>query len=306
MEKPRVSSGRRLRYRMVTQQARRLKLPACALAESPLWHQETNEFVFCNLLEGKLYACSPQTAAPRLLLSYEGPLGAYLFDTSGDLILLTQQGVFFCPYGAGCESFRLLWKVPMDLEAGERFNDAIVDAEGRILAGTKTEHNRNGTLWQLQPGKPPQALLTSLSISNGMGFSADGKIFYHTDSGHRTISRYAYAQESGCLSDAQPLIQIAAEEGFEPDGLTVDAQNCLVVACWGGSSVRRYSPAGALMSSWSLPARLVSSVAFGGTSLRTLMVTTAFISLAEPQSEDGGVFLLLSEIPGREEFRARL
>ena len=90
----------------------RLNLAPCALGEGPLWHRETGEFVFTDILNGTLYACTPGGAVRRLLkCCYQ--LGAFLFDQAGNLLLMTESGVFRCPYGGDESDFQLIWQVPM-------------------------------------------------------------------------------------------------------------------------------------------------------------------------------------------------
>lgn len=269
------------------------------MGEGPLWRRESGEFVFADIVNGLLYAAT-ENGAVRVLLRCRYQLGAFLFDAAGDLILLTEAGVFACPYGGGEPDFRLLWQIPMI--PGERFNDAICDSAGRILAGTKTEQDRDGTLWQFSPDQPPRRMLSGLKISNGMGFSDQGRTFYHTDSPERMIRRYHYDVNSGTLSDAFPLVK--AREDCVPDGMTVDAAGNLWTACWGGGRVDRYTPEGILAASYPIPAHQVSSVTIGGANLDTLLVTSAAIGSNE--SEDGGIWMMRPGVKGVEEYRAQL
>lgn len=278
---------------------KKLELPPCMLGEGPLWRKESREFVFTDIVNGTLYAAGEEGTA-RTLLRCRYQLGAFLFDTAGDLLLLTEAGVFACPYGGGEKDFRLIWQVPM--VPGERFNDAICDPAGRILAGTKTEQDRDGSLWQFSPGRPPRRILSGLKISNGMGFSGQGRIFYHTDSPDRAIRRYDYDIGSGGLSGGRVLVEV--EPGCVPDGMTVDAEGCLWTACWGGGRVERYSPGGARMEAYLLPASQVSSVAFGGGEMDTLLVTSAAVGTSGGQ--EGGVWMLKPGAKGVEEYRAVL
>lgn len=85
-----------------------------------------------------------------------------------------------------------------------------------------------------------------------------------------------------------------------PDGLTVDAEGYLWVALWGGSAVRRYSPAGELDDVLRLPVRQVTAVTFGGADLDQLFVTTSRQGLgagAEPLA--GALFGAAVGVRGR-------
>ena len=313
MEKSCFPSGRRVGDRMV-----RVNAPLCTLGEGPLWHRETQEFVFTDIVNGLLYAWNPKTNESRTVLSCRFQLGAFLFDTLGNLILFTESGVYTCPYESASEDrFTLLF--PVKMMPGERFNDAICDPRGRMIAGTKTENNENGTLYLFETGKPPRVLMSGLQISNGMGFSGDQTTFYHTDSGRRTIYRYRYDPETGsifhpCSPEKQmipgggpfgdPLWTALGNDGAVPDGMTVDEAEQIWTALWDRGCVICIDPESRNVTcTLPLPARQVSSVAFGGTALRQLLVTSA--SIQSPDAHNGEIYCLTPGPSGREEYRYR-
>ncbi len=280
---------------------KKLPLAPCTLGEGPLWHEETQEFVFADIVNGRLFAAAPNGAV-RLLLQTDWQLGAFLFDTGGNLVLFTEKGVYSLPYGGSQTNCRLLWEIPM--QAGERFNDAICDPAGRMLAGTKTEENRNGSLWLFAKGQPPKRLLQGLQISNGMGFAKGGTVFYHTDSCRRTIYRYNYDAVQGCFTAPQPFFTLQTPDGAVPDGMTVDSRGQVWTACWGGSCLRCLDADGQEIARIPLPATQVSSLTFGGAGLQQMLVTSAACDC--PGAEEGGIWLLDAPCPGVAEYRAVL
>ena len=293
----------------------RVNAPLCTLGEGPLWHRETGEFVFTDIVKGTLYAWNPQTQVCRTLLTCEYQLGAFLFDTCVDLILFTECGVFSCPYEGRRQEFSLLFSV--DMTPGERFNDAICDPCGRMIAGTKTERDENGSLYLFARDEQPRLLMKGLQISNGMGFSADGTIFYHTDSGRRAIYRYRYDADSGAIfhpsgsvaGDAScggPFGEIVWKDEDKdqavPDGMTVDSEGNLWTAFWGRGCVACIDPLKQTqISVFRLPAAQVSSVSFGGEGMDLLLVTSAAVGTAG--APDGEVYCLHMPVAGREEYR---
>lgn len=278
---------------------KKLSLPPCDLGEGPLWHEETQEFVFADITKGCLFAAAP-SGEVRLLLQTDWQLGAFLFDTAGDLILFTEKGVFSMPYGGAPAACRLLWKIPM--QAGERFNDAICDPAGRMLAGTKTEENRDGSLWLFAKDQPPKRLLQGLQISNGMGFTENGTVFYHTDSGKRTIYRYRYNTAQGSFADPQPFFTLQTPDDAVPDGMTVDSCGQVWTACWGGSCLRCLDANGRETAKIPLPAAQVSSLTFGGPDLQQMLVTSAACGC--PGANEGGIWIFDAQVPGAAEYRA--
>jgi sugar lactone lactonase YvrE len=77
--------------------------------------------------------------------------------------------------------------------------------------------------------------------------------------------------------------------------MTIDAEDCLWVALFGGAGVRRYTPDGQLDRIVDLPAANVTSCAFGGPDHRQLYITTSPIDLSPEQRTAqplaGGLFV---------------
>ena len=105
-------------------------------------------------------------------------------------------------------------------------------------------------------------MLDGLTISNGLGWSLDGRTMYLADSTPGTVQAFDFDGERGTISNARVLIQLGEAEGM-PDGLTVDAAGDLWVAVWAGErpSLRpgRVAPGGA-----SVPAVETTSCGFAG------------------------------------------
>jgi sugar lactone lactonase YvrE len=64
------------------------------------------------------------------------------------------------------------------------------------------------------------------------------------------------------------------KEGF-PDGLTVDNENRVWLAHWGGSRITCFSQQGERLGFVELPVPQVTSCTFGGLDLSVLYITTA-------------------------------
>ncbi len=117
-------------------------------------------------------------------------------------------------------------------------------------------------------------MLEGLTISNGLGWSPDGRAMYLVDSAPRVIYAYSFDGDRGTLADQRILVTVPEEIGA-PDGMTVDAAGDLWVAIYGGARVNRYSPDGSLRQVYPIPAAQCTCCAFGGPDLHTLYVTTA-------------------------------
>jgi D-xylonolactonase len=93
-----------------------------------------------------------------------------------------------------------------------------------------------------------------------------------------------------------------------PDGLTVDAGDHVVCAVWNGGCVVRLNAAGAVVDRVGLPAQRLTSVAFGGSGMDALYVTSALQDGPGAAGDEaaGAVFRLTGVGRGRPERPSRL
>ncbi len=106
-----------------------------------------------------------------------------------------------------------------------RANDGACDSDGRLWVGTLAlaETPGAGSLYRLG-GDGLTPILDGLTIANGIGWSPDGARMYYIDTPTRRIDAYVY---DGELGERATFAEI---DGF-PDGLAVDDEGCVWVAC---------------------------------------------------------------------------
>jgi sugar lactone lactonase YvrE len=158
-----------------------------------------------------------------------------------------------------------------------RFNDGKCDPSGRFWVGTLALDNRRrgAVLYRFDKDKSIHLMLDSVSISNGIVWTADKKTMYYNDTPTGTIQGFDYDDKTGAISNRRVVVRIPRGMG-SPDGMTIDAEGNLWVALWGGGAVGKFNPAtGELLQKVVVPAPNVSSCAFGGDNLETLYITTA-------------------------------
>jgi|ERR1035438_1809941 sugar lactone lactonase YvrE len=171
-----------------------------------------------------------------------------------------------------------------------QMNDAVADPEGRFFAGSVFYDPRNkyelGKLIRVDTDGTVHVADEGFHLSNGLAFSPDETTMYFTDSIARRIYAYDYDRPTGDIRNRRVLVQVPEDEGL-PDGLTVDAEGFLWSAQWYGGCVVRYDAEGKVESRIRIPAKQVSSVAFGGKDLRDLFVTSASKTWPSPMMPKG-------------------
>ncbi|MFB6845226.1 SMP-30/gluconolactonase/LRE family protein [Streptomyces sp. NPDC056373] len=254
------------------------------LGEGPTWDAATGRLLWIDILGSRLHTYDPVTGR-RTLRRTEQHIGAVKPRAGGGLVLNLRDGVgLLDPDGA----FRWLHHEPVP---GRRANDAAVAPDGALWAGTMRydEAPGGGTLSRLTGDGTAEVVLDDVAVSNGTGWSPDGRLMYYVDSPTRRLDVFDYAD--GRISGRRTLAEIEESAGF-PDGLTVDAEGCVWVALWQGSAVRRYTPDGELDRVIELPVPLVTACAFGGDGLTDLYVTTARVGLTDPPALAGSLFVV--------------
>ena len=244
------------------------------LGEGVRWDARRDELLRVDILAGRVYrdrVADDDALVPVRTYDVPGTVGA-IAPIEGDEGWLLAAGRGFA-HLAPDGRLRALGEVA---PAGTRMNDGACDPQGRFWAGTLADDHRpgGGALYRLDPRGRMERVLGGLTISNGLGWSPDGRTMYLVDSGPRVIQAFAFEPGAGTISDGRALATVAEEVG-SPDGMTVDAAGDLWVAVYGGGRVHRYSPEGELLDVLAVPAAQSTSCAFGGPGLSRLYVTTA-------------------------------
>ncbi|WP_189677897.1 SMP-30/gluconolactonase/LRE family protein [Sphingomonas glacialis] len=168
--------------------------------------------------------------------------------------------------------------------SGNRMNDAKADPTGRIWAGTMALDGARptGAFYRLDQKGTVTRVDDGYHIADGPAITPDGRTLFHTDSALRTVYRFEIDAEGG-LGPRETFIDF--EEGWgDPDGMTLDADGGLWIACWGAGCVTRFTPEGRRDRSISLPASQVTNCIFAGPELDRMFVTSASHGVDEPQA----------------------
>ncbi|MFF5981444.1 SMP-30/gluconolactonase/LRE family protein [Streptomyces olindensis] len=254
------------------------------LGEGPTWDAAAGRLLWIDILGSRVHTYDPATGH-RTLRRTEQHVGAVKPRAGGGLVLNLRDGVgLLDPDG----TFRWLHHEPVP---GRRANDAAVAPDGTLWAGTMRydEAPGGGTLSRVTGEGTVDVVLDDVAVSNGTGWSPDGRLMYYIDSPTRRVDVFDHAD--GRISGRRTLAEIEEGAGF-PDGLTVDADGCVWVALWQGAAVRRYTPDGRLDRVVELPVPLVTACAFGGADLTDLYITTARTGLTEPPALAGSLFVV--------------
>jgi sugar lactone lactonase YvrE len=280
-----------------------LAVPAqCELAEGPVWDPARRLLRWVDILPGNVHALDPATGV-HTWFGAGDPVGAVGLTRDGGLVLALVDGFAFADHDG--QNLTPLPGFTVD-RATVRFNDGKPDPWGNFCAGTMAWDEQGGppcALYRLTPDGTVTELVQDVALSNGLDWSDDRRLFYYADSYAGGVDLFDTDPDTGALFARRRFITI--DEGL-PDGLTLDAEGCVWLAAWGTGELRRYTPAGDLDTVVRLPARQVTSAAFGGPDLATLYITTARENFTEADRRQephaGDIFACTPNVPGRPPF----
>ena len=258
------------------------------LVEGPRVDAE-NGLYFSDVHGGGVYRRSPDGAIETVIPKRRG-VGGIALHADGGIVV---SGRNICHVRDG--ETRVLF----DLEDVPGFNDLFVDADGRVLVGSMRSNpfdvdapRDTGECYRIEAEGKGTELYDGVSLTNGIGFSPDGRTLYHADTAPNRIWAHDVDAEGSCSGRR---VFASTPRGM-PDGLAVDEAGCVWVAAYGGRGVTRFTPGGELDLHLEVPARDVTSVCFGGPDRRDLYIVTA--DNREDAARGGTIFRTRAETPG--------
>ena len=248
------------------------------VGEGSVWDAEQKVLYWVDILSHELYIYDPATGENRTVLTCQA-VGTVVPRARGGVAVALHNG--FALIDLSNDKITPLADPERTVPAN-RFNDGKCDPAGRFWAGTmafNAEPGR-GALYCLDVDHRVTEKLDSVTISNGIVWSADHKTMYYVDTGLNNVRGFDYDIDSGEISNERVVIVNEGEGHF--DGMSIDAEGMVWIALFGGAGVRRYDPeSGALQRDIGLPMSQVTSCAFGGEHLDELYITSAATGLDE-------------------------
>lgn len=248
------------------------------LAEGPVWDADRERLLWVDIPRGRVV--SGRLTGDRVEVTgdhrFPGTAGAVVPTADGGLLVALRRGFATVAADGPVRTGSVV--VP---EADDsRFNDGACDPIGRFLVGTMALDDRKGAerLYRLDGDGSVTVIDTGFTLSNGLGWSPDGRTLYHVDSIPGVVWTRSYDADSGRMGPRRAHLRI--DDGA-PDGLSVDAEGNLWIAVWGAGQVRCFDAAARHVATVEVPAPHTSSVAFVGSALDRLLITTARKDLSD-------------------------
>jgi sugar lactone lactonase YvrE len=252
------------------------------LGESPLWDEREQVLYWVDIDRGQIHRFDPATAQ-NTTHTLPTKVTSIARRAAGGLVAtLRKRFACFDPATGQAKD--------LDLVEGDqpenRFNDGKIDRQGRYWAGTMNEvriGQPDAALYRFEHPGNVTKMIPDVTISNGTGWSPDGRTMYYTDTLRYTVFAYDFDPADGAIENRRPFLEIdPASEGL-PDGLTVDAQGHVWSALVNHGRILRLDPDGQLERQITFPATRGTCCTFGGANYADLYITTARECLTDAQ-----------------------
>ncbi|CAN5389324.1 SMP-30/gluconolactonase/LRE family protein [soil metagenome] len=271
----------------------------CELGEGPFWYDDRLWWV--DIDRGHLHSVHEDGA--NQTTDFLGQrIGAAAPIDGNRFIVAMEKGIGFFDRARQTIDPSNLHDTPSPTS---RFNDGKCDPVGRFLAGTLCMDGTPGVsaLYCFEHPGSIRKILSEVTLSNGLAWSADGRTMYFIDSMSFAVTAFDYDLATASLSKKKTVIQIPEAMGI-PDGMDIDTEGNLWIAHWGGSAVRCWSPqTGECLAEIPTPCTQPTSCCFGGPAYNSLYITSARtdLSLFELQRQPlaGSIFVCEPGVAGR-------
>lgn len=272
------------------------------LGEGPVWDEHQQKLSWVDVKSQLVHWYWPASELRQSFLLPQ-PIGACLPAADGRYLCALKKGLALVDLQAkpgnrqkAVTGDAIEWiDGPEANEDSNRFNDATTDAFGRLWVGSMddAESDPTGALYRVDWDRSWKKVDDGYIVTNGPAISVDGKTLYHTDTFAGKIFAFDLDVQ-GNLARKRLHIHIPQKDGY-PDGMTIDAEDHLWVAHFGGGRVTRFDPMGNVVAILRPPVSNITSCAFGGPEFDRLYITTARWTLDDAALKDqplaGGLFV---------------
>ncbi len=264
-----------------------------ALIEGPTWDPAEGLY-FSDVLNGGIYLLGRDDKVSVAVPKRRG-VGGIALHADGGLVVGGRDIAFF---GLGDDRTKPLLTTGVQPGA-TGFNDLTTDKAGRIYVGSLAfrvfggEAPRPGHLHVVDLDGTARTISDGIMLTNGLGFSPDGKRLYHSDARGELVRVYD-VRDDGSVGPWQKFCTLGP--GAVADGLKVAADGSVWIADAHGGRVAVYEADGAHRKDVPVPLPMVTSLCFGGDDMRDLYIVTG--SRGAPSESSGTIYRMRADVPG--------
>lgn len=281
--------------KVIEPQVRRIGETEDSIGETPVWRAEENALYWVDC-DGpprlRRWRAENGEVTDWIMPSR---IGGFVFKQDGGALVTLSDGLFDFDFASGA----LTPRVASPLGKHASLHECACDPAGRFWVGAIDHrvgpdnlHPGGASLFRLD-GDRLVPVIEGISCANGLAFSPAGDALYISDSTTLRGDRYPLDPLTGELGARETFFQLGEGDGFV-DGAAVDAEGAYWASLVYAGKLRRYRPDGTADVEIRLPFANPTKLAFGGSEMTTIYVTTIRHGLDGQQASplDGGLFTI--------------
>jgi sugar lactone lactonase YvrE len=242
------------------------------LGECPNWDADNNRLLWADIVDQKIHALSLVDGA-RQSWSFASEVGCFgLTDKGRWVVALKSDVILFDPQTGAREKIASVDGCnPMS-----RTNDGKIGPDGAFWIGTMDQNAEKqpvAGLYRVTGDGTVEHKVGGIKISNGLAWSPDGRIMYHSDSRGPWVNRWQFNPQTGDISKCARFLDLDDTLG-RPDGAATDVEGCYWSAGVSAGNLNRFAPDGTLLMSIPLPVPSPTMPCFGGPDMKTIFLTS--------------------------------
>lgn len=217
----------------------------CSVAESPVWDAANRRILFCDIEGRRINAFSVATGA-HAFWEFSDVVGSFGLCRSGRLVVALRRHVALFDTRTGALSDLT---EAIDEPAVNRLNDGKVGPDGAFWVGSldgNSPRQNTAALYRVTADGRITKVEQGYKNSNGLAWSPDGRIMYHSDSTAGMLEAWDFDPATGARSGRRVLANLTNEEG-RPDGGATDIEGNYWSAGPSAGCLNCFSPSGALL-----------------------------------------------------------
>ncbi|ABR62143.1 SMP-30/gluconolactonase/LRE family protein [Sinorhizobium medicae] len=269
----------------------------CHVAESPVFDERRNCLFFVDIGRSTLHRVE-LSGAGHVEWTLEGGACSIGLAQSGRLVLAQRDRVVLFDPAKGAITTEIAAIEPDRPDT--RLNDGKVGPDGAFWVGTMhdvADRRPVASLYRVTRDGTVERKVEEIVCSNGLAWSGDGSLLFHSDSRGPWINRWRFDPSTGALSACRRLVDLDEASG-RPDGAATDAEGSYWSAGVSASVINRFSPEGRLIQAHRFPVPAPTMPCFAGPDLKTLVVTSLRPAATGEECRSGGIFAAQSPVAG--------
>lgn len=221
----------------------------CGTGESPVWHAARAVLLFADIPAGRIHSFDP-VSGERTSWKLPEVVGSFGVCESGRLVVALRERVVL--YDLDLDIITPLI-APLGLPPQTRLNDGKVGPDGAFWVGAMDGAKQpTAKLYRVTADGRAEVKSEGYVTANGLAWSPDTRVMYHSDSRLARIDAWNFDAGSGAISNRRVFATSDNDNG-RPDGAATDTDGNYWSSGVSAACLNVFAPDGAQVAKIPMP-----------------------------------------------------